>query len=42
MKKIIEDIKREGFARREYVVYGIVMPAAIFIAALVGGLLENI
>lgn len=38
MNKIIEDIKAENFTKKEFVVYGIVVPLCIVAVAILGGL----
>jgi len=39
MKEIIDDIKAENFTRREFIVYGIIVPIGIVVVAMIGGLL---
>ena len=38
MKEIIDDIKAENFTRREFIVYGIIVPIGIVVVAMIGGL----
>lgn len=39
MKQILEDIKAENFTKREFIVYGIIVPLAFVAISILGGLL---
>lgn len=39
MKEIIDDIKAENFTKKEFVIYGIIVPIGIVVVAMIGGLL---
>lgn len=39
MKEIIDDIKAENFTKKEFVIYGIIVPLGIVSVAMIGGLL---
>lgn len=39
MKEIIDDIKAENFTKKEFVIYGIIVPLALVAATMIGGLL---
>lgn len=40
MKRFIDDIKAENFTKREFVVYGIIVPLALVAITIIGGLLS--
>ena len=37
MKEIIDDIKSENFTKKEFIMYGIIVPLAIAATAILGG-----
>ena len=39
MKEIIDDIKAENFTKKEFIVYGTIVPLALVAATMIGGLL---
>lgn len=39
MKEIIDDIKSENFTKRQFVVYGIIVPLAFVAITIIEGLL---
>lgn len=39
MKEIIDDIKAENFTKKDFVIYGIIVPIGIVVVAMIGGLL---
>ena len=39
MKEIIDDIKAKNFTKKEFVIYGIIVPLALVAATMIGGLL---
>ena len=39
MKEIIDDIKAENYTKKEFIVYGIIVPLALVAATMIGGLL---
>ena len=39
MKQIIDDIKAENFTKKEFVIYGVIVPLGIVVVAMIGGLL---
>lgn len=39
MKQIIDDIKAENFTKKDFVIYGIIVPIGIVVVAMIGGLL---
>lgn len=39
---MLKDIRSEHCTRREYVIYGIIAPLALFAAVLLAGLIESI
>ena len=39
MKEIIDDIKAENFTKKEFVIYGVIVPLGIVVVAMIGGLL---
>lgn len=39
MKQIIDDIKAENFTKKEFIIYGIIVPLGIVVVAMIGGLL---
>ena len=39
MKEIIDDIKSENFTKRQFVVYGIIVPLALVAITIIEGLL---
>lgn len=39
MKEIIDDIKAENFTKKEFIVYGIIVPLALVAATMIGGML---
>ena len=40
MKDIIKDFKSENFTRRDWVIYGIIVPVVLVLVALLGSLGE--
>ena len=38
MKEIIDDIKAENFTKKEFVIYGVIVPLGIVVVAMIGGL----
>lgn len=39
MKEIIDDIKAENFTKKDFVIYGVIVPLGIVVDAMIGGLL---
>ncbi len=39
MKQIIDDIKAENFTKKEFVIYGVIVPLGIVLVAMIEGLL---
>ena len=40
MKKILEDLKAEGFSKKEMVIYGFLYPLGMMVVLVVAGALE--
>ena len=39
MKEIIDDIKTENFTKKEFIIYGTIVPLGIVVVAMIEGLL---
>jgi hypothetical protein len=40
MKKILEDLKAEGFSKKEWLTYGVLYPIGLMVVLVVAGALE--
>ena len=40
MKRLLDDIQAENFTKREFVVYGVLVPLAFVVITILAGLVE--
>lgn len=39
MKRLLDDIKAENFTKEDFVVYGVIVPLALVVITIIGGLM---